>query len=384
MHVSDNALICSRPHFPHTSVFMASLAQWTDPIELVVGNESCDLDSAVSAVGLAFIKHMSCKKVESNKRLIIPVLNTTRSELQLKTEVIFWFENSVHLSRDDLICRDEIDWQTLKTKKVLITLVDHNVNEEMARIGEIIEIIDHHKYDANHCLVTDPSKVLVDVSVGSCSTLIAERFLKSDLKGDTQLALMFFGTIILDTINFSESAQKYSEKDKSVVKDLEAIIEDKTISRSEWFQQLIDAKNSTNNMSFEQLLLKDKKLVPNTRIIISSISGKLVSDLDAESNRKLMRELTANASNRFDAIIILGIDNRIADNLSRDLAIFTTNTTLMEKIISKLESENNGLELSLTKEFNDLRIYNQKNVKASRKQILPLISSLSDTNGTGI
>ncbi|CAG2162013.1 unnamed protein product [Oppiella nova] len=361
---------------------LASLAQWTDPIELVVGNESCDLDSAVSAVGLAFIKHMSCKEVESNKRLIIPVLNTTRSELQLKTEVIFWFENSVHLSRDDLICRDEIDWQTLKTKKVLITLVDHNVNEEMARIGEIVEIIDHHKYDANHCLVTDPSKVLVDVSVGSCSTLIAERFLKSDLKGDTQLALMFFGTIILDTINFSESAQKYSEKDKSVVKDLEAIIEDKTISRSEWFKQLIDAKNSTNNMSFEQLLLKDKKLVPNTRIIISSISGKLVSDLDLENNRQLMRELTANASNRFDAIIILGIDNRIADNLSRDLAIFTTNTTLMEKIVSKLESENNGLELSLTKEFNDLRIYNQKNVKASRKQILPLISSLSDTNGT--
>ncbi|CAG2115816.1 unnamed protein product, partial [Medioppia subpectinata] len=179
----DNYLENCRKH-------LVTLSEWSEPIELVVGNESCDLDSAVSAVGLAFIKHTEYNKVESNNRLVIPVLNTTRNELQLKTEVIFWFENSVHLSRDDLICWDEIDVQILKTKKVLITLVDHNVNEEMARIGEIIEIIDHHKYDATRSPVSDPSKVFVDPSIGSCSTLIAERFLRSDLKADTQLALI--------------------------------------------------------------------------------------------------------------------------------------------------------------------------------------------------
>ena len=98
----------------------------------------------------------------------------------------------------DLILRQFINFNVfLNAEKVLITLVDHNSNKQMSKFGEIFEIIDHHKYDPKECPVSDPSRVLIDLSVGSCSTLIAERFLKSQLKDDTQMALMFFGTIIL-------------------------------------------------------------------------------------------------------------------------------------------------------------------------------------------
>ena len=83
---------------------------------------------------------------------------------------------------------------------MFITLVDHNSNKQMSNFGEIIEVIDHHKYDPKECPVTDPSRLTIDISVGSCSTLIAERFLKSVLKNDTQMALMFFGTIVLGII----------------------------------------------------------------------------------------------------------------------------------------------------------------------------------------
>ncbi|XP_054160250.1 uncharacterized protein LOC128958421 isoform X2 [Oppia nitens] len=361
---------------------LKQLSSLSSPVELVVGNESCDLDSAVSAVGLAFIKHIEYNSGDYHQRLVVPILNATRNELSLKTEVIFWFENSVHLNCEDLICRDEINWELLKTKKVLITLVDHNSNDQLARIGEIIEIIDHHKYDTTKSLVSDPSKLLIDLNVGSCSTLVAEKFLKSKLRNDTQLALMFFGTIVLDTLNFSDSAQKYSERDKNVIKELESIIEDKSISRSECYKQLSNAKNSTNHLTFEQLLFKDKKMVANTRIIISSISGQLVSNMDLESKRTLFYELSSNENYRFEAIILLGIDNTNNDCIGRDLAVFTKNTSLMTKITSKLESESNGLELSLVKDLKDLRIYKQNNVKASRKQIMPLISSIYETNGT--
>ena len=37
--------------------FQTKLNSVSEEIELVIGNESCDLDSAVSAVGLAFIKY---------------------------------------------------------------------------------------------------------------------------------------------------------------------------------------------------------------------------------------------------------------------------------------------------------------------------------------
>ena len=121
--------------------FQTKLNSVSEEIELVIGNESCDLDSAVSAVGLAFIKYteydvsnrlslaiklaiklwlnfivlIAWKQESDNKRIVIPVLNITRNELVLKTEVIFWFENSIHLNRNDLICRDQIDFEALKT-----------------------------------------------------------------------------------------------------------------------------------------------------------------------------------------------------------------------------------------------------------------------------
>ena len=55
------------------------------------------------------------QKQESDERIVIPILNISRNELELKTEVIFWFENSIHLNRNDLICRDQIDWEALKS-----------------------------------------------------------------------------------------------------------------------------------------------------------------------------------------------------------------------------------------------------------------------------
>ncbi len=77
--------------------------------------------------------------------------------------------------------------------------MDHNQNKEFEGLGQIIEIIDHHKpsFDANNCPVSDASKVLIDTKVGSCCTLVSERFLSSSISDDTQLALMLFGTIIL-------------------------------------------------------------------------------------------------------------------------------------------------------------------------------------------
>ena len=168
---------------------------------------------------------------------------------------------------------------------------------------------------------------------------------------------------------------------------------------------MINAKNSINNLTFEELLLKDRKVVPNTRIIISSISGKLVSELGLEDKLQRLQEFASNASNRFEAVVILGIDNSNTDRIRRDLAVFTTNGNLLQtvlskinleinlkidfefyikKICSKLEAESSALDLKLISESKDLRVYIQNNVKASRKMILPLIATVIQTNGSGI
>lgn len=61
------------------------------PVLAVLGNESVDLDSAVSSISLAYHlnkfpkSHLLVKKTE--EVLVAPVINASREDLPLKTEV---------------------------------------------------------------------------------------------------------------------------------------------------------------------------------------------------------------------------------------------------------------------------------------------------------
>ena len=55
------------------------------PVCLVLGNESCDLDSAVCAITLAH--HLQLKNEAGE--LILPVLNIPQEDVPLRTEVEF-------------------------------------------------------------------------------------------------------------------------------------------------------------------------------------------------------------------------------------------------------------------------------------------------------
>lgn len=113
-----------------------------------------------------------------------------------------------------LICRDEIDYAKLNSSSVHINLVDHNENREFARLlpqAVFDEIIDHHQptYADGACQVIDPTRVHIDTGVGSCSSLVALRFLNCDLSSkfaeteakdinfDSQIALLLYGPILL-------------------------------------------------------------------------------------------------------------------------------------------------------------------------------------------
>lgn len=79
-----------------------------EPLVFVVGNESCDLDSAVSAIGLAYLYMVTNTLSEcfliDGKRRFVPVMNIQRMNLPLKTEVIHYMRK-YGIDVDDLICR---------------------------------------------------------------------------------------------------------------------------------------------------------------------------------------------------------------------------------------------------------------------------------------
>lgn len=92
-------------------LFVKNARQWLnlkEPIVFVVGNESCDLDSAVCAVSLAYF-YMNTKKLPDHlltggTRQFLPMMNIHRTNLPLKTEVTY-FMRKHGIDIDDLVCR---------------------------------------------------------------------------------------------------------------------------------------------------------------------------------------------------------------------------------------------------------------------------------------
>ncbi|KAI1301614.1 Protein prune -like protein 2 [Halotydeus destructor] len=348
-------------------------------VHLVVGNESCDLDSAVSALALAY--HLNTTKYSGDSdAIVLPVLNIQRSQLRLKTEIIFWLQDAVKLDLKHLICKDEIAFDSLKSiKNVLISLVDHNEDKEFESLGQVVQVIDHHKQsEARKAIVDTLMDSEVDEKVGSCCTLVAKRYIEANSEHDVQIALMLYGPVILDTVCFAESVKKFGNEDVAVVSQLEKIMSSTSLSREEFYEQLLAARNSISSLNGEDLIRKDLKIaeiVPlGHRIAVSSLPGLLTKHFVTRSDfESALKEFTA--TGHFVAVIILGIDNTNGA-FQRDLAVYTQYENLMQKICECLEQPSANLEVSLIKQSPRYRLYDQGNVRASRKVILPLINEI--------
>ncbi|RWS15582.1 protein prune 2-like isoform X2, partial [Dinothrombium tinctorium] len=358
---------------------LANLSSY-DSLHVVVGNESCDLDSAVSSIVYAYLLYLNSNKNNDTKTLFFPILNTNRKDLQLKSELIFWLKDTIQLNLDFVIVKEDVN-SILKHsgKKILITLVDHNKNEEFEELGEIVEIIDHHQdLVVNH---RSNTKLEIDSHIGSCTTLIAKRYLnyceENNQKADIQVVLMLYGPIVLDTVCFSTSAQRFCEEDLNIAQKIEHILGPASLTREEVFQQLTKAKNSLSELNVEQILRKDLKVIEGSdskNFVISSVSGHLVSDIFSED--KFSSSLISFIeNNHYVGICVMGIksDEKLT---KRELAICTISDVLFEKICQKLQDPSSNLQLKVLWSRKNVILWEQGNVTASRKIVLPLISMI--------
>lgn len=103
------------------------------------------------------------------------------------------------------------------------------------------------------------------VEVGSCATLIAERILALD---DTKLEFndllgFLHGPIVMDTINFSESAGKAKPLDVEVNGKIEKLLHLTADDRTRLYHNLLTAISDVSSLSAYQLLSKDLKVISN-------------------------------------------------------------------------------------------------------------------------
>ena len=196
-------------------------------IQLVMGNQSGDMDSICSAIGFSLILPNA-----------IPIINIEKSEMSIRKDVLYLLEQ-VSIDPKSLYYKDSLPFflSLAKKGKALMTLVDHNVLApgQTEWTPYVNRIIDHH-VDEHVKYPLLEEKIIAQT--GSCATIIAEM---------RDLGLLLRAPILLDTSNGQDLR-------KTTARDLKFIS-----GEDDLYQTLLAKKRAIEGLSPLQLLNRDFK-----------------------------------------------------------------------------------------------------------------------------
>lgn len=223
----------------------------TKTLHIVLGNQSADMDSIVSAITFAY--------ANAEKGCYIPIINIPRDELLLREDVLHVFE-ILKIDSHSLLYQEDLSFLQKLAKQgcVLVTLVDHNrLAPDQEIFAEYVErIIDHHKEEKIHYPLMKESEKLI-ATTGSNSTLIAEQVLLNSDSCSPQTACLLLSAILLDTRNLNNKGVT-SEKDIAIASVLKEKAEE--YYSNAFYDDLIKMRNSVEHLTPDLLLKKDYKL----------------------------------------------------------------------------------------------------------------------------
>jgi len=221
-------------------------------VHVVLGNQSADMDSIVSAITLAF--------VNADRGLYIPVINILRADLPLRGDVLYVLE-TLNIDPSLLLYQEDLPFLlNLATQgDVRLTLVDHNLlaHDQKAFENWVERIIDHHKDEKIYYpRMLEDGKIIK--KAGSNSTLIAEMMFASASESiSSQVAYMLLSAILLDTKDLKNPAV-VTEKDIAMV----SLLKDRAgeYYKNSLYDVLIKSRNAVEHLTPDLLLKKDYKL----------------------------------------------------------------------------------------------------------------------------
>ncbi|KAL0858484.1 hypothetical protein ABMA27_012352 [Loxostege sticticalis] len=365
-------------------------------LTLVLGNESCDLDSAVSALVYSIFLHWQyqqikckvCTKINRNEDMykddiFLAILNVDRDDYELKTEVVYFFKEH-GITAEKLIFRNDLDLkQLVPTKRAKVVLVDHHTlsSNDQFLTPYVTEIIDHRPIDKSSWGYKEDTRSTIE-TVGSCCTLIAQRV--KDLAALVAKDVDFFNaypacsdmlhsTIILDTVNFSQDLKKATPHDEDIILFLETLLKpgDYEAERKSKLDRLSQAKSDVSSLTPAQLLKKDVKifgsvLVPSFPILVQEFLRKPGAQ-QALSEALAKRECSV--------ALLLGMDYK--EGMKRDTAVYSTQTERADRLSAFIEQWTSPpLQLSPLAPPSEAacHYYKQLNLTATRKQYIPVLN----------
>ncbi|CAG9577434.1 unnamed protein product [Danaus chrysippus] len=392
-------------------------------LTIVLGNESCDLDSAVSALVYAAFLHwqysqIKCKACTGKYRddsykddIFIPILDVTRNDYPLKTDVVYCLKKH-SINEKNLIFRDDFDFLQLVSKsKVSVVLTDHhflcprfdflspfvteiidhrpvvnasftNIRTTIELVGSCCSLITHRVRHLAHLMNKDGEffntyPVTADMlhSAGRPNNSRVQKLHRSiltysGLPAQVDLSSRPYRVIILDTVNFSKDVNKGTPSDEDAVTYLERLmrIDDYHKERCSKLLSLLSARSDVSSLSSSQLLRKDLKilgdvLVPSFPILVKEFLQRPDS---------ISSVVEALKTNQCTVAVLLGMD--LKNELQRDGAVIGLTRDKTTQLFQYLSSFSPSLGL-VSGSMSDGVYFTQSNLAATRKQYMTILAN---------
>ncbi|GMM31705.1 exopolyphosphatase [Martiniozyma asiatica (nom. inval.)] len=335
-------------------------------VAFVSGNSSADMDSVVCAITFSYFSHLQ-------QRTVFPLINIPKDELKLRKD-IDWLLKDMCIDPKDLLYADDLS--ALSKKSVIdFVLVDHN--SPQGKVKEIFEgkeyecnvvgIIDHH-LDEGKFINAKPREITV---CGSCSTLVMHHFLKTIADIQSQIDDKFISFLLAPLCADTSGLQYRVEKiDTEIVQKLTQIYPPRAELVTQLTSQLKVAKENIDGLSVRDLLRKDYKefSTPHGKMGISS----MVKGFEALQARFSIEEIEQSLDlwkrerDLFLAVVMTSFTDN--DQFNREIIVYPHNVA--KACVSSCQKE---LALKNGKTFGDFEFFQQQNLKASRKQVAPLL-----------
>ncbi|CAL4217554.1 unnamed protein product [Meganyctiphanes norvegica] len=145
--------------------------------------------------------------------------------------------------------------------------------------------------------------------------------------------------------------------------------------RESVFKGVTKAKADVSALTCEQMLRKDLKVASGTQVRVGVASvPMLVKDFLGRSDTNFVNLHEHCELYKYNILVIMGI-NIVDNNVERDMAIFSEDSSLLNEVSSYLISaSDNTLKLSsFTCDIKDVKAFSQGNAAASRKVVLPFV-----------
>eukprot|EP01139_Manchomonas_bermudensis_P016095 Amastigsp_a511734_8.p2 type:complete len:397 gc:universal Amastigsp_a511734_8:1736-546(-) len=363
----------------HEKLISSRQAALVTPCEIVLGNDSADLDSIVSAIVCA----IAVRGGDAT-----PVVNIPREDFALRTETRWVFQALGVDVADALLFADEC---ALASCARTVVLVDHNrmVPEQHIVLAERVSAIYDHHVDQGLYEAAAPRLI---APVGSCTTLLAELCADAARAAatamDPGLAFLLLCVIVTDTCNSSAAAGKTTARDSAVMATLvDAISAVAPVDCAQLPTALWDAisaaKFNTDGFSAWNFVRRDSKFFrcDNTAagrpivVVIPAIyapAGAWLALPDAGA--ALERLLTLHS-----IVLAMFVYTATDGSMRRELLLCggDDSASLVNGLEAALLSSPYGIERAAQTAgaaglpFGS-RLFSQADVKATRKQIEPL------------